>query len=334
MKVLIYSTKDFEVPFLEIANNEIHQIKYVPERLTDKTAVMALGFDVISIFSADDASSSVLEKLKDFGVKHIALRSTGYDNINLVKAKKLGIKVANAAGYSPNAIAEHAIALLLALNRKLMLSHKQVHEYNFSLSELVGFDLYQKTIGVIGMGSIGKVIVQIMKGFGCNLVAHDPYEEVTMIEKYGVEYMSLREVYQESDVIFLSAPLNSQTHHLIDMEAIAQMKKNTILINVARGAIVHTKDLIQALQTKMIMAYGADVYEFENGLFFYDHSKNKPEDEYLQALLKLPNTLITPHQAFATKEALSNIAETTFYNINCWEQGKTPSNELTKELVR
>ncbi|SHJ30886.1 2-hydroxyacid dehydrogenase [Aquimarina spongiae] len=333
MKILIYSAKDFEIPFLEKANNEVHQVKYIPDRLTDQTAILALGFDAISIFSADDASSKVLGLLKDFGIKFIALRSTGYDNVNLAKAKKIGMKVANAAGYSPYAIAEHAVGLLLALNRKLILSNTQVQNFNFSLSNLVGFDLYQKTVGIIGMGRIGKTIAKIMNGFGCQIIAFDPNKDLDFAEQFNVEYLDLEQVYHHSDMIFLSTPLTSQTHYLIDQKAIEQMKREVVLINVARGAVVHTKELIEALSAKRLKAYGTDVYEFENGLFFYDHSQNTSKDELLQKLLSFPNVLITPHQAFATHEALTNIAETTFYNINSWVENKTPENELTVELV-
>ncbi len=334
MKVLIYSAKDFEIPFLEKANNEVHRIKYIPERLTSKTARLALGFDVVSIFSADDASSSVLERLKDFGVNYIALRSTGYDNINLPKAKKLGFKVANSAGYSPHAIAEHAVGLLLALNRKLVQSSIQVKEYNFSLSNLVGFDINKKTTGIIGTGRIGRVVAKIMHGFGCNILANDINEDNNVRTEYNAIYTNLENIYEQSDIIFLCTPLTTQTHHMININAIQKMKKNAILINIARGAVVKTEDLIKALELKRIAGYGTDVYEHEGGIFFYNHSKNKPEDKRLQKLIDLPNVFLTPHQAFATQEALTNIAETTFYNINCWEQEKESKNELTLELVR
>ncbi|GAA4275470.1 2-hydroxyacid dehydrogenase [Aquimarina mytili] len=329
MKILIYSAKDFEIPFLEKANNNEHQIKYIPERLTTETARLALGFDVISIFSADDASSLVLEKLKDFGIKYITLRSTGYDNVNLTAAKKLNIKVANTAGYSPNAIAEHAVALLLALNRKLILSNTQVNSYNFSLSNLVGFDLDQKTVGIIGTGRIGKVIAKIMHGFGCHILAKDTYEDSKLKENYDVFYTDLEDLCKRSDIIFLSIPLTTQTHHMINKDVIQHMKTHTLLINVARGGVVCTEDIIQALELKRIAGYGTDVYEHESGIFFYDHSKNKPKDVSLQSLINLPNVLLTPHQGFATQEALSNIAEATFYNINCWSQDQPGKNELT-----
>ncbi len=333
MKILIYSAKDFEIPFLEKANGEKYHVKYVPERLTTKTAHLALGFDVVSIFSADDASSPVLERLKDFGVRHLALRSTGYDNVNLAKAKRLGVKVANAAGYSPHSIAEHAVGLLLTLNRKLSQSNQQVRQYNFSLSNLVGFDLNKKTVGIIGTGRIGKVIAKIMHGFGCTLLANDIFEDANLKTKYNANYATLERIYIESDVIFLCTPLTTETHYMIDVPAIKLMKKNVLLINIARGAVVNTKEVIKALELKSIGGYATDVYEHESGVFFYDCSQDIPKDEMLQKLIELPNVVITPHQAFATQEALTKIAETTFYNINCWEQQKESKNELTAELV-
>lgn len=328
MKVLIYSAKDFEIPFLEKANKDVAQIKYIPERLTLDTANLAIGFDVVSIFSADDGSSKVIERLKDFGVRYIALRSTGYDNVNLAFAKKLGIKVANAAGYSPRTIAEHAVALLLAINRKLILSDQQVQNYNFSLNHLIGFEIYNKTVGIIGMGRIGKAIAQIMNGFGSTLIANDLDEDEEIKTSYKVTYTGLENVCKQSDIIFLSVPLNSHTHHLIDKEVLQYMNKNTILVNVARGAVVHTQDILQALKNKEIAAYGTDVYEYENGVFFYDHSKTKLNDQLLEELISLPNVLITPHQAFATQEALTSIAEATFYNISCWSNKQSSKNEL------
>ncbi|WP_366142020.1 2-hydroxyacid dehydrogenase [uncultured Aquimarina sp.] len=334
MKILIYSAKDFEIPFLEKANKDVYQIKYIPERLTSETAMIALGFNVVSIFSSDDASSKVLELLKDFGVKYITLRSAGYDNIHLKTAQKLGIKVANVPEYSPNAIAEHAVALLLALNRKLVLSNEQVTSYNFSLSDLVGFDLNNKTVGIIGTGKIGKVIAKIMVGFGCKVIAQDINADKGFAKQYDIEYVTLPNLCEQSDIIMLSVPLTSETHYMINADLIQLMKREVIIINIARGAVVNTSEIAEALKWNRIAAYGADVYEYEQSLFFYDRSKDKPNDTLLQQLIDLPNVLITPHQAFATKEALTNIAETTFYNIDCWQQNRTPENELSMELVR
>ncbi|NND63706.1 MAG: NAD(P)-binding domain-containing protein [Flavobacteriaceae bacterium] len=329
MKLLIYSAKDFEIPFIQEANKNNHDITFIEERLTSKSAMKSLGYDGISIFSADDASSLVLEKLKDFGVKFISLRSTGYDNINLFMARKLGIKVGHVPKYSPNAIAEHAVALLMALNRKLLISHQQLKDYNFLLGNLMGFDVHEKTVGILGTGRIGSVITQIMHGFGCELIAHDLELSKDLARNFGVQYKSLNELVKQSDVLFISVPLNSETHHLIDWELLSIAKPNLVIVNIARGAIVITKDVIRAIETKRIKGYAADVYEKEHGIFFYDHSeKESLKDPILQELIDHPKIVLTPHQAFVTEEAIAKIAETTLYNFNRWEIGQDSENEL------
>ncbi|MDE0599900.1 2-hydroxyacid dehydrogenase [Dokdonia genika] len=328
MKTLIYSSKDFEIPFLENENSGFHELKFIPERLTTHTAYMAIGFEAVSIFSADDASSNVLEKLKDFGVKHITLRSAGYDNVNLRAAKRLKIKVANAPDYSPNAVAEHAVALLQTLNRKITLSRKQTQNYNFTLSNLVGFDLVGKTVGIIGTGKIGSVIVQIMNGYGCDVLATDPFKNKDLIEANSVKYVDVTLLCEQSDIIFLSVPLNKDTYQCIDKSKLDLMKKNTLLINVARGAVVHTQDVVDSVITNQIAGYATDVYDKESGVFFYDRSKDQPQDVALKILLNHDRILLTPHQAFATQEALQNIAKTTISNLKHWQEGQEPKTTL------
>lgn len=329
-KVLVYSAKDFEVPFLIEANNEQYEVTYAPERLTSETAMMALGFSTISIFSADIASANVLEKLRDFGVKYICLRSAGYDNINIRAAKDLGIRVANSPGYSPNAIAEHAISLLLSLNRKFILSNQQIKENNFSLTKLVAFDLHKKNVGIIGTGKIGSVLCKILNGFGCTILANDLVTNQVLAKTYGIEYVSLEQLCKTCDVIFICAPLTQDTHHMINADSIEIMKQEAIIVNIARGGIVNTKDILNALDENQIAGYATDVYEKESGVFFYDHSKNSIDDLLLQRLINHSKVLLTPHQAFATREALTNIAETTFYSINCWNENLRSLNELTE----
>ena len=328
MKTLIYSAKDFEIPFLEEANKDVHTFKYITDRLTTNTAMMALGFEAISIFSADDASGIVLEKLKDFGVKYITLRSAGHDNINLKVAKRLDIKVANSPGYSPHAVAEQAITLLLALNRKVTLARKQTQNYNFTLDKLIGFDLKDKTVGVIGTGKIGSVIVQILNGFGCRIMAVDPFEKEELKKRFYVSYTHLDNLIEQCVVIILSVPLTSDTFHLIDKSKLDLMQKETLLINVARGAVVHTQDVLEYVDKIRISGYATDVYDKESGVFFYDRSKNKPHDATLDKMLTQDRILLTPHQAFATKEALANIAQTTVEILSSWQQGRHPKNTL------
>ena len=329
MKSLIYSAKDFEIPFLEAANKDQHVFRFVPGRLRSQTAMMAIGFEAVSIFSADDASEIVLEKLKDFGVQYISLRSAGYDNVNIRVAKRLGMKVANAPDYSPNSVAEHAIALLLALNRKITLSRKQTQQYDFRLTNLVGFDLVGKTVGIVGTGRIGSVIVKILHGFGCDILASDPIEDAYLKTKYGVSYVDIDSLCSQSDVVLLSVPLNKDTYQLIDSSKLELMHENALLINVARGAVVNTSDVIDYVDRKRIGGYATDVYDKEGGVFSFDRSKDIPKDELLEKMIYHKRILLTPHQAFLTEEALENIAKTTVNNLNSWQEGINPKTELT-----
>lgn len=333
MKLLVYSAKDFEIPFLKKANNSRYKVEYIPDALDSNTAIKAMGFEAISIFSGDDACLIVLEKLRDLGVKYISLRSAGYNNIQIKAAKRFGLKVANAPDYSPNAIAEHAVTLLMALNRKIHIADRQVHNYNFEQKNLVGFDVVGKDIGIIGTGRIGSVMVKIMHGFGCNILAHDIQPNNTLVSRFGVQYVGLKEIYQQSDIISLHVPLTSETHYMVNAKAFTLMKPEVMLLNTARGAIVDTRALIEALKTNKIGYYAADVYEKEKGLFFKDNSNQGIEDDKLKALLSFPNVLITPHQAYVTKEALINIAQITFDNLDCWRQGNTCNNELGYETL-
>ncbi len=329
MKVLIYSAKPFEIPFLKSALKGSLEFEFTSERLNSKTAMKSVGFKAISIFSADDASPIVLEKLRDFGVKYITLRSAGHDNVNVKIAESYGIKVANVPEYSPNAIAEHAIALLMGINRKLVLANRQVMKNNFSLDNLLGFDLNQKTIGILGTGKIGSIIVKILNGFNCNILANDVSRNEQLIDQFGVKYVSKETICKEADIVIISLPLTTETYYLIDESFLQKMKKNAILVNIARGAIVKTVAILKTLDSNGLAGYATDVYERESGVFFFDHSSEEILDKELERLVNHPKVLLTPHQAFATKEALTNIAETTVYNLNCWEEGITPLNELT-----
>lgn len=330
MKVLLYSAKDFEIPYLEKANNNKYQLTFTKEALSSQTAMMSVGYDAISIFSADEACFLTIEKLKDFGIKYITLRSVGYDNVNLRTASRLKIRVANVPAYSPYAIAEHSVALLLALNRKLIESNLRVQHYNFNLDNLVGIDLNEKTVGIIGTGRIGSVMTKIMHGFGCNVIGYDIEENNKLIDDYNLRYTTLKKLCELSDIISLHIPLNAETHSLINENIISEMKTGVILINTARGAVINTEDVINGLKNGKIGALGIDVYENEKGLFFNDHSQDIPNDEMLMILNAMPNVLITGHHAFLTDEALTNIAETTIHNLDCWNSGLETGNELTE----
>lgn len=333
MKLLVYSAKNFEVPFLKRANKNNHKVTYLKEALDTDTTIKAVGFKAISIFSGDDASSNVLEKLWDFGVRHITIRSAGHNNVNLKTAKRFGFKIANAPDYSPHAIAEHAITLLLALNRKIVLANSQVHDYNFLQDDLMGFNLHGKTFGIIGTGRIGSIMAKIVHGFGCKILANDLEPDHDLIELCNVTYTSLDEVCKQSDIISLHIPLSYENYYIINKFKLANMKRGAILINTSRGAIVETDALIKSLEDKHLGGYGTDVYEKEKGIFFRDNSKQGIQDERLKKLLSFSNVLLTPHQAFVTKEALKNIAEITFENIDSWAIGLDCKNELGLELL-
>jgi D-lactate dehydrogenase len=329
MKTLIYSAKDFEIPYLEEANNKTHHLTFIKDSLSSESAIKAVGFEAISIFSADEACFLTIEKLKDFGVKHITLRSVGHDNVNLRAASRVGIKVANVPAYSPYAIAEHATSLLLALNRRIIESNKRVKQFNFDLNNLIGFDLNNKTIGIIGTGRIGSVMTKIMSGFGCHILGYDIKENEDLIKEYDMKYVSLKTLCQQADIISIHVPYNAETHYLIDEDLIEDMKPGVLIINTARGAILNTEDIITGMKKGIIGGLGIDVYENEENIFFKDHSQDFPGDDLFIKLNALPNVLITGHHAFLTHEALTQIAKTTIYNLNCWAKGKATENELT-----
>ncbi|RDY58047.1 2-hydroxyacid dehydrogenase [Flagellimonas nanhaiensis] len=328
MKVLVYSAKDFEIENIKAVNADRHKIRFEARALDSTTAVMAAGYDAISIFSSDEASLVVLEILKEMGVKYVTLRSTGYNNISVKSAKRLGIKVAYAPEYSPHAIAEHAICLLLALNRNLIRANDQVHNYNFMVKDLIGFDLEGKTVGVFGTGRIGSIMVKILHAFGCKVLGTDLKKNHFLENQYDLEYVELEELCKQCDIVSINVPLTYDTHHIFDSKLLGSMKKGALLINTARGAIVKTKDLLEVLKDGRLAGYATDVYENEKGIFFKDNSARGIKDEQLKELIAMTNVLLTPHQAFATREALQRIAETTLYNIDCWEEDRTCKNEL------
>ncbi|WP_047414606.1 2-hydroxyacid dehydrogenase [Cellulophaga sp. Hel_I_12] len=333
MKILVYSAKAFEIPFISAANINKYQITFTPDALDTETVFKAVGYRIICIFSGDDASAIVLEKLWDLGVRFITIRSAGFNNINLKVAKNLGFQVANAPDYSPHAIAEHAVALLLTLNRKIIMANEQVHAYNFLQNNLMGFNLHGKTVGIIGTGRIGSIMVKIMHGFGCKILANDLQPDDDLVELCDVTYVTLDEIYKKAAIISLHIPLSYQNYYLINKEKLALMSSDTILINTSRGALVDTKALIEALEKGAIAGYCTDVYEKEKGTFFKDNSKDSIKDEDLKKLLTFSNVLLTPHQAFVTKEALQHIAEITFKNIDSWLAHTVGKNELGLEMA-
>jgi D-lactate dehydrogenase len=328
MKVTVFSTKQFEKKYLLASNNEKHLIIFKEEALSFETAELAKGSDAVSIFANDDASVPVLDKLQKNGVKFIAIRAAGYDQVNVPHAKTLGIRMANVPEYSPYAIAEHAVALMLALNRKIVRSDKKVKDFNFALDDLIGFDMHGKTAGIIGLGKIGGIVAKILHGFGCKILGFDIYKNEELIKKYGVEYCDMQTLASRSDIITIHAPLNENSKYLINKSLINQMKEGVMLINTGRGGIVNTRDVIDGLVTGKIGYLGLDVYENEKGLFFYDHSDEVPKDEMLKRLYSFPNVLVTGHQAFLTETALKNISDITINNLDCWQKNQASPTEL------
>ncbi len=290
------------------------------EPLSLTTVEKAKGFDGICCFVTDCLKKDIINTLKSYGIQLIALRSAGFDHVDLATARLAGITVVRVPKYSPEAIAEFAVALILILNRKILKSYLQGLDNNFSLDGLIGFNLYKKTVGIIGTGNIGTAFVRIMNGFGCQLLAVDP-EPNDICRNLNVNYVSLDYLLNESDIISLHCPLNDQTMHLMDEKAFTQVKKNAMLINTGRGALCDTQALIHALESGNLGYAGLDVYENEQGLFFKDHSEDTIHDELFLKLRSLSNVIITPHQAFLTQEAIENIVNTTVNNITAFEQG-------------
>lgn len=330
MQVTVYSTHKFERKYLldHITHHSLHLLDI---RLNKDTAGLAAGSEAVSIFVNDDASAPVLEKLHALGVKYLALRSAGFNHVDLATAAKLGMKVARVPEYSPAAIAEHTVALMLGLNRKLIRAHNRVRDSNFSLDGLIGFDMAGKTAGIVGTGKIGQAVCRILHGLGCKLIALDPYENEMLKEKYGLVYTDFNTLCQQSDIISLHIPLTSDSKYLIDANSIEQMKHGVMLINTSRGGLVNTKAVIEGLKTGKIGFFGIDVYEEEADLFFEDRSEDILQDDVIARLMTFPNVLITSHQAFLTNEALIQIMETTGYNLDCWGKNMPSKNEVQPE---
>lgn len=320
MKVIVYSTKPFEKAPFEEANQGRHELDFVAERLSLENIENVKGHDAVCCFVADTLNEPVLLKLSEMGVRLIALRSAGYDHVDLATADRCGMTVVRVPDYSPESVAEFAVGLVLLLSRKFLKSYLKSREYNFALEDLVGFNLNQKTVGIIGAGKIGAAFAQIMKGFGCHLLGYDVAPNETC-KAMGMTYVSLDELLKNSDIVSLHCPLNSETFYLLDEPEFLKMKRGALLINTARGAVINTPALIHALKSGHLGGAGLDVYEYEKGLFFMDHQGHPPQDTQFLELQSLPNVMITPHYAFLTQEAIFNIIKTTISNINAFEEG-------------
>ncbi len=331
MKVAVFSTRSYDRKFLELANKAAdspHQLEYFETKLNEKTASLANGFPCVCIFVNDIADDKTLEILAEQGTKLIALRCAGYNMIDIQAASNLGLKVVRVPAYSPYAVAEHAVGLILMLNRKLNKAYNRVRDDNFTLDGLLGFDLHESTVGVIGTGKIGTIFAQIMKGFGCNLLGYDVYPNDYFTAIAGAKYVDLPELLKQSDIISLHCPLLPATRYLINQTTIAQMKQGVMLINTSRVQLVDTRAVIDGIKTGKIGYVGLDVYEEEEEIFFQDYSDEIIQDDTFQLLQSFQNVVITAHQAFFTKNALTSIAQTTIANISSWEQGSELTNEV------
>jgi D-lactate dehydrogenase len=323
LQTAVFDTKSYDRESLQRAasKGEI-EWRFMDWRLSAETAAAAQGARAICIFVNDRADRACLEALASLGVRHVALRCAGFNSIDVPAANELGLSVTRVPAYSPYAVAEHAVALLLALNRRIPRASNRVRDLNFSLNGLVGFDLHGKTAGIFGTGKIGRVAGEILRGFGMKVLAYDPFPSPDWAKKFGVEYTDAKTLARESAVISLHTPLTPETYHIIRRETIELMKPGTILINVSRGALIDTKALIEALKCGKLGGVGLDVYEEEEGVFFEDLSGQILHDDDLARLLTFPNVLITAHQAFLTKEALSEIARVTVANLIAFANDK------------
>lgn len=323
-----YDAKPYDIEYFNLINEQYgFKIKYIEARLNENTAMLACDCDAVCAFVSDDVSAVVIDRLCSCGVKLIAMRCAGYNNVDIKYAENK-IPVVRVPAYSPYAVAEHAMAMLLTLNRRTHKAFLRTRDFNFSLNGLTGFDLHSKTVGVIGTGNIGSVFIDICKGFGMKVIAYDVNRTMT-----EVEYVELDTLFRKSDIISLHCPLNHSTYHMIDKNSISKMKKNVFIINTSRGALINSEDLLEALLNERVGGACLDVYEEEVNLFYEDNSETIIKDEILTRLIGLPNVIVTSHQGFLTREALTNIASTTLENISeFFMEGSLPNKIQYKSL--
>ncbi len=325
-KIALFDAKPYDrTSFTEV--NKDFDVTYFEPRLDEVTVDLAVGYDVICVFVNDTLSKEVIDKLYDKGTRLIVMRCAGYNNVDM-QAAYGKIHVARVPAYSPHAVAEHTLALLIGLNRKIYRAYTRTRDGNFSLNGLLGFDMYGKTVGVVGTGRIGRCLIDILLGFGMKVLAYDLFPDEEFAQKKGIKYVSLDELYRHSDIVTLTCPLTKDTYHMINRFSIGMMKPGVILVNTGRGGLINTSDLIDGLKHGNIGAAGLDVYEEEGDYFFEDHSLDFIQDDVLARLLSFPNVLITSHQAFFTKEALQAIAETTLHNVTQFANDEVLENEI------
>ncbi|WP_372424574.1 2-hydroxyacid dehydrogenase [Salinarimonas chemoclinalis] len=333
MKVVVFSAKPYDRAFLHQAARPLgHELVFVEATLTADSAVLADSATAVCVFVNDHCDAAALERLAELGVRLVALRCAGFNNVDLQAARRLGIAVARVPAYSPHAVAEHTLALVLALNRKIHRAYNRVREGNFALEGLLGFDLQGKTVGIVGTGQIGAIAAGLFQGFGCTVIAHDVAENPDCVAR-GIAYVSRDDLFARADIVSLHCPLTPQTRHMIDADAIARMKRGVMIVNTSRGAVIDTPAVLAGLKSGRIGNLALDVYEEEGDLFFEDLSNTILGDDVFARLLTFPNVLITGHQAFFTKEALGNIAETTLANIDAFARTGAPLHAVSVEKI-
>jgi D-lactate dehydrogenase len=326
MKIAFFSTQPYDKAYFKLYGKK-HSLSFYSDRLQNETVTLAAAHNAVCAFVNDHLDEGVLTSLASMGIKLVAMRCAGYNNVNLEAARKLGISVVRVPAYSPYAVAEHAVALIMTLNRKTHKAYNRVREGNFSLDRLIGFDLYGKTAGIVSTGKIGQCLAKILLGFGCRVLAYDLVESDNM-KASGVTYMPLTELLAKSDIVSLHCPLTEGTKHMINATTLAGMKKGAMLINTSRGGLIDTKAAIVALKTGRLGYLGIDVYEEEENLFFKDLNENIIQDEVILRLMSFPNVLITAHQGFLTEEALTQIALVTLQNMDDFEAGRELVNKV------
>ncbi|MBQ6180336.1 MAG: 2-hydroxyacid dehydrogenase [Ruminococcus sp.] len=324
MKVAFFDTKNYDIPgFEEYGKKNGMKFKFYETKLNEDTAALAKGCEAVCVFVNDTVDKNVIDKLCGLGIKIIALRCAGYNNVDIEYAKDK-IAVVRVPAYSPYAVAEHAMALLLTSIRRIHKAYIRTRDFNFSLNGLTGFDLHGKTVGVVGTGKIGRIFIDICRGFGMNVIAYDKFPA----KDSGIEYVELEELFRRSDIISFHCPLTEETYHMVSKETIGQLKKGVVLLNTSRGALIDAEALVEGIKSRQIGAACLDVYEEEGDVFFNDFSGHIIADDILARLISMPNVIVTSHQAFLTEEALNNIAETTVANLVAFSKGEKSGNEL------
>jgi D-lactate dehydrogenase len=328
-KIIFYSACSYDQTSFDTVFKNKFECVYVPETITSDTLHHAEGAYAICVFVNDVVDEAIIDALAQMHVKGVLVRAAGHDQVKHLYAQSKGIEVANVPSYSPNAVAEHTIALMMACIRKIPQAHMAALHYDFSISAFQGFDIYQKKVGIIGMGKIGSISAKIINGFGAQILAYDPQPNLTLTQGLNIQWMDIDDLIQTADVILIHAPLNEHTKYLINKAHIQQMKKGVVIVNTGRGAVINTNDLLEGLNNQQIAAVGLDVYEKEKGVFFYNRTNNKPNDPTLDALLHHPNVVLTSHMAFLTTEALKNISDACLASLEAWKLNKKSPTTLT-----